>query len=109
VQSAAFGYFVRAVNPANGLVADTSRKDSPVSIAVVSFALAAYPAAVECVWMTRAGAVARSTPGLAGYLFPTASCSSTWCAMRTFSALTSNTGRFVPSSTFSAMLPRTNL
>jgi hypothetical protein len=44
----------------------------------------------------------------ADYL-PTASCSSTWCAMRIFSGLTSNTGRVVPSSTFSAMFPRTNL
>ena len=35
LQRAAFDYFVEATNPANGLVADTSREDSPVSIAVV--------------------------------------------------------------------------
>jgi hypothetical protein len=58
-QRAAFGYFVQAANPANGLVADTSRTGSPVSIAVVGFALAAYPSAVERGWMTRADAVAR--------------------------------------------------
>ena len=59
LQRAAFGYFVQATNPANGLVADTSREGSPVSIAVVGFALAAYPSAVERGWMTRADAVAR--------------------------------------------------
>jgi hypothetical protein len=60
LQRAAFGYFVQAVNPTNGLVADTSRQDSPASIAVTGFALASYPAAVERGWMTRAEAVARS-------------------------------------------------
>ena len=43
IQRAAFGYFLEAVNPANGLVADTSRANSPCSIAVVGFALSAYP------------------------------------------------------------------
>jgi hypothetical protein len=60
LQRAAFGYFLQAANPANGLIADTSRDGSPVSIAVVGFALAAYPSAVERGWMTRADAVARS-------------------------------------------------
>ncbi len=46
-QRAAFGYFLRNRNPANGLYADTSRAGSPVSIAVVGFALSAYPVAVE--------------------------------------------------------------
>jgi hypothetical protein len=64
LQRAAFGYFVRAANPANGLVADTSREDSPASIAVVGFALAAYPSAVERGWMTRPEAVARSLAAL---------------------------------------------
>jgi hypothetical protein len=64
LQRAAFGYFARAVNPANGLVADTSREGSPVSIAVVGFALATYPSAVERGWMTRADAVARSLAAL---------------------------------------------
>ena len=59
LQRAAFGYFLRAVNPANGLIADTSRENSPVSIAVVGFALSVYPVAVERGWMARADAVQR--------------------------------------------------
>jgi hypothetical protein len=55
---------LQAVNPANGLVSDTTREDSPASIAVVGFALASYPAAVERGWMTRADAVARSLAAL---------------------------------------------
>ena len=60
LQRAAFGYFLENVNPANGLVADTSRDNSPSSIAVVGFALAAYPVGVERGWITRADAVERS-------------------------------------------------
>ena len=60
LQRAAFGYFLQVVNPANGLVADTSRDNSPSSIAVVGFALSAYPVAVERGWMARADAVKRS-------------------------------------------------
>ena len=59
LQHAAFGYFLREVNPANGLVADTSREHSPASIGVVGFALSAYPVGVERGWMARADAVAR--------------------------------------------------
>lgn len=59
LQRAAFGYFLQAVNPANGLVADTSRAGSPCSIGVVGFALSVYPVAVERGWMARADAVAR--------------------------------------------------
>src|ERR1043165_485922 len=64
LQRAAFGYFLKAFNPANGLIADTSRENSPVSIAVVGFALASYPVAVERGWMTRADAVGRSLNAL---------------------------------------------
>src|SRR6202795_2301370 len=60
LQRAAFGYFLQAVNPANGLIADTSRENSPSSIAVVGFPLSAYPVAVERGWMVRADAVERS-------------------------------------------------
>jgi hypothetical protein len=60
LQRAAFGYFQQEMNPANGLVPDTSRENSPVSIAVVGFTLSAYPVGVERGWMTRAEAVARS-------------------------------------------------
>jgi hypothetical protein len=57
LQRAAFDYFPRAMNPRNGLVADNSRINSPVSIAVVGFALSAYPIAVERGWMPRDTAV----------------------------------------------------
>ncbi|MDD5411180.1 MAG: glucoamylase family protein [Methylobacter sp.] len=60
LQRAAFGYFLEAVNPANGLIADNSRGNSPASIAVVGFALSAYPVAVERGWMERTEAVKRS-------------------------------------------------
>jgi len=60
LQRAAFGYFLQAVNPINGLIADTSRENSPSSIAVVGFALSTYPVAVERGWMARATAVERS-------------------------------------------------
>ena len=59
LQRAAFGYFLRTCNLANGLTADTSRENSPCSIAVVGFALSIYPIAVERGWMARADAVAR--------------------------------------------------
>jgi len=64
LQRAAFGYFVEELNPANGLIADTSREGSPVSIAVVGFALSAYPVAVERGWMAREDAVGRSLAAL---------------------------------------------
>jgi hypothetical protein len=64
LQQAAFGYFLDTVNPDNGLVADTSRENSPVSIAVVGFALSCYPVAVERGWMTRADALRLSVAAL---------------------------------------------
>jgi hypothetical protein len=60
LERAAFGYFVEEINPANGLVADTSRKDSPASIAVVGFALSSYPVAVERGWLAREDAAMRT-------------------------------------------------
>jgi len=47
VEQAAFGNFRKSVNPANGLVADTTRDHWPCSIAVVGFALSVYPVAIE--------------------------------------------------------------
>lgn len=64
LQRAAFGYFLQTVNPDNGLVADTSRDNSSVSIAVVGFALSAYPVAVERGWMARVDAVRLSLAAL---------------------------------------------
>ena len=57
IQRAAFGYFQNGLNPANGLIADTSRENSPCSIAVVGFALSSYPIAVEHGWVGRGDAV----------------------------------------------------
>ena len=64
LQRAAFGYFLKAVNPANGLIADNSRPNSPVSIAVVGFALSSYVVAVERGWLARADGVERSLAAL---------------------------------------------
>ena len=59
LQHAAFDYFLKNSNPRNGLVADTTRDGSPSSIAVVGFALSAYPVGVERGWIERAEAVQR--------------------------------------------------
>ena len=50
LQYAAFTYFLENVDDTTGLVADTSRKDSPSSIAVVGFALSCYPVGAERGW-----------------------------------------------------------
>jgi len=60
LQRAAFGYCLTAVNPENGLVADTSRPGSPCSIAVTGFALTCYLVGVKRGWMQRDAAVART-------------------------------------------------
>lgn len=59
LQRDAFDYFLKQTNAQNGLVADTSRPGSPASIAVVGFALSAYPVAVERGWIARGDAVQR--------------------------------------------------
>ena len=64
LQRDAFDYFLKNTNPHNGLVADTTRAGSPSSIAVVGFALSAYPVAVEHGWIERAVAVQRSLAAL---------------------------------------------
>ncbi len=64
LQCAAFDYFARFIAPHNGLVADTSRPGSHASIAVVGFALSAYPVGVERGWMTRDEALQRSLMAL---------------------------------------------
>ena len=64
LQRAAIDYFLHAANPANGLVADTTREHSPCSIAVVGFALSAYTIAVERGWLARDEALARSLAAL---------------------------------------------
>ncbi len=60
LQRGAFSYLIEYSNPENGLVADTSRENSPCSIAVVGFALSCYPIGVRNGWLSRAEAVART-------------------------------------------------
>ncbi len=60
LQRGAFDYFLRAYNPRNGLVADTTREGAPCSIAVIGFALSAYPVGIERGWMERTDAVQRT-------------------------------------------------
>jgi hypothetical protein len=64
LQQAAWTYFPQTTLPALGLPADNSRPDAPISIAVVGFALASYPVAVERGWIGRADAVAVSLAAL---------------------------------------------
>jgi hypothetical protein len=55
-----FKYFADEMNAENGLVPDNTRQGAPSSIAVVGFALTAYPVGVERGYMSRAEAVKRS-------------------------------------------------
>ena len=64
LQRNAFEYFRRNANPVYGLIADTTRPGAPSSIAVVGFALSAYPVGVERGWMERADAVTRTLAAL---------------------------------------------
>ncbi|MGH8163061.1 MAG: glucoamylase family protein, partial [Rhodanobacteraceae bacterium] len=64
IERAACEYCRRCANPANGLVADTTREGSPCSIAVVGFALSVYPVAVERGWMQREEALELSLAAL---------------------------------------------
>ena len=64
LQHHAFNYFLAHTNLANGLVADTSRPDSPSSIATVGFALSCYPVGVERGRMERQDAVQRTLAAL---------------------------------------------
>lgn len=64
LQRDAFNYFLKTYNPRNGLVADTTREGAPCSIAVVGFALSAYPVGVERGWVDRADAVHRALTAL---------------------------------------------
>jgi hypothetical protein len=64
LQRVAFKYFVKNINLQNGLIADTTRDGSPSSIAVVGFALSAYPVGVERGWMPRSDALQRTLSAL---------------------------------------------
>ena len=68
VQRDAFRFFPAHVNPANGLVRDSSEQHTPCSIAAVGFALTCYPIAVRCGWMSRAEALARTLAAVRFFL-----------------------------------------
>ena len=55
-----FKYFSDQINLENGLVPDNDRREAPSSIAVVGFALTAYPIAVERKYLSRSDALKRT-------------------------------------------------
>jgi hypothetical protein len=84
LQRSAFDYFVQYQNPSNGLVADTTRAGAPSSIAVVGFALSAYPVGVERGWMDRADAIQRTLAALRFFMGSDQSGSATATGYRGF-------------------------
>ncbi|MGH8184172.1 MAG: glucoamylase family protein, partial [Rhodanobacteraceae bacterium] len=64
LQCKAFRFFERHINPANGLVLDSTRPTQPASIAAVGFALSSYPVAVERGWLLRHDALAYTLAAL---------------------------------------------
>jgi hypothetical protein len=60
LQRDSFEYFVREINPANGLVLDKTAPDWPASIAAMGMALSVYPVGVERGFMERAAAAQRT-------------------------------------------------
>src|SRR5687767_1626699 len=60
LQRDTFQYFLKEVNPSNGLVADSTAEGHPSSIAAVGLALTAYPVGVERGYMSRVDAVERT-------------------------------------------------
>lgn len=60
LQRETFAYFIHEANPANGLIADSTRPGSPASIAAVGLALSSYPVGVERGFISRAAAVRRT-------------------------------------------------
>ncbi len=84
LQRSAFDYFLRATNPQTGLVADTTREGAPSSIAVVGFALSAYPVGVERGWMERTDAVQRALASLRFFMASDQSGSATASGYRGF-------------------------
>jgi len=60
IQRDGFKYFIDKVNPANGLIADSTWENNTCSIAAVGFALACYPVGVEHNWISRRDAIERT-------------------------------------------------
>src|SRR5580693_7586132 len=59
LQRLAFRYFLDYTNGKNGLVADSTREDSPCSIAATGLGLSCHPVAVANGWLKRADAAER--------------------------------------------------
>jgi len=64
LQRDAVGYFLRAGNPGNGLIADTSRTGAPCSIAATGLGLAVYAVAAERGFLPRREAALRTLAAL---------------------------------------------
>ena len=64
LQRQAFEYFLRAANPHNGLIADSSREGAPCSIAATGLGLAAYVVGAERGFLPRRDAAARTLTAL---------------------------------------------
>jgi hypothetical protein len=64
LQKAAFGYFLRAAHPTNGLIADSTRQGAPSSIAATGLGLSAFVVAVERGWLDRGEALSRTLAAL---------------------------------------------
>ena len=60
LQRETFDYFLKEVNPANGLILDKTAENWPASIAATGLALASYPVGVERGFMTRKLAAERT-------------------------------------------------
>lgn len=60
LQKQTFGYFERMSNPENGLIADSTKENTPCSIAVVGLALTSYPVAAERSFLSRSKAIDRT-------------------------------------------------
>jgi len=81
LQRRAFDYFRAHTHPRTGLVADTSRSGAPASIAVVGFALSAYPVGVERGWIGRDEAVGHCLDALRFFTYSDQSgtaCATGW-------------------------------
>ena len=64
LQQDAVGYFLRAANPGNGLIADSSREGAPCSIAATGLGLAAYTVGAERGFLPRREAAQRTLTAL---------------------------------------------
>ena len=65
LQRATFQYFLKEVNPLNGLVRDNTRTELPASITAVGFGLAAYAVGTECGFIARKEAFQAHTHDIA--------------------------------------------